>query len=660
MVTVAKLNADLTTDTSSFEQGMQRGKRASKDFTDNFNKNILSTTKSLTGLSGEILGINSTLANVAIGGGLIFLAKEALDSADAVSKLAQKLGLTTDQIQQYQYAAKQSNVSNELLQTGFNNLNKLIAEGKVPYTNLQQAINDVANRMASAANGSQRAQIAFEAFGKTGVNLIPLFSKGAIGLKALGDEAVRLGAVLPAETIQRAEDFKTQLDTMGTVIKTNFQASVLDGFTKNSQTIHDIYSDPQFIAGVKALGEDLGGVLKFMVDHAETLLAVTGAIGGAAAGAKVGRVFGPEGAAFGGAVGAIVGGGTMLGEGGVSEAQQAKGIQDEIDRVNKQGTNDFGIALDEQAKARYLAPLQAQLDRIKVTAKDAAVAVGSIGATSNKPTGSGSILLPQAQNQLDKYRDSLNAETDAIGQSERALSIQKDVILAQNAARTDYENHLRVSPALTAAETAEIQQSAGRFYDLKVAQQEAEKYNQEFKNTFMADAGAVVSGSKSMGDALKDLVVQFAKLAEQEAILGPLADGIFGSKGTGGLFGGGIAGLFSGAAGGLLGGSQGSVARLVETGSASFIGPLPVASYDVGTPYVPNDMTANIHKGEAVLTPQQAAAWRSGQGNGDTYYVSAPGASKHDIAALTQTLMALAGPGRVEERISQAQKRGKL
>lgn len=604
MVNVATISADLLANDAQFVDGMNRAATSVGRFAQSAQKDINSLSKTFDKLASGITGISTGLAGITTLGGLALLTRSALDSADAVDRLSKTLGLSTDEVQKFQYAAQQSGATNQDLESGFNHLNKLIEEGKVPYSNLSQAITDVSSRMENTSSAALRAQIAFDMFGKSGVNLIQMFSSGPDKIRAFGDQLQRLGGVLSPEQIKNAEEFKTQIDNLATVFGANFKSGFLDGFTKDSKKISDIYTDPSFLAAVQGLGTAFGAILK-----AVTLIAQFSSI------LRATFIDMPQ----------------MAGQGIANHWQTGS------------------------VKATTVRPKTIDSGAIPGLA-DAMKASANTGNTGDPFTAN-----PKAVSQLDKYTESLSAQTTAIGLSEKALFEQKALIEANADAQKDYDNNLRDSPDLTQKETDSITGMAGSLYDLKNAQQQAEKFNQEFKSGFEDAAESIVNGSKTIGAALKDLVNQFAALIIKEEALQPLADAIFGAKGSGGTGVSGLAGLFSGGLGSLLGGSQGDAARLIETGSSNFIGPLPVASFDVGTSYVPNDMTANIHKGEAVLTPQQADSWRSGKGmGGDSYVINAPGASKQDIAALKSTIMTLAGPGRVEDRIAQAQKRGKL
>ncbi len=622
MVTVAKITADLLTNDAKFVEGMNRAATSVGRFAQSAKKDIENISKQFDKLQSSISGVKGVLSVA----GIALLTKRTLESADAIEKLSQKLGLTTDEIQKYEYAAKQSGATNEDLQTSFNYLNKLIAEGKVPYHTLNEGLLDIANRMQNASTGAQRAKIAFDTFGKSGISLIPMLLQGAAGIKRLGEEAVRIGAVLPEDVINRAVKFKDQIDTLGTVITKNFQAGALSSFVNDSDKIRNIYTDPKFAESVRSLGEAFGALAAAAVELAKVpayLRAIFIEMP-ELAGKQVGNVLAGNPALNNPRV--------SLGAGSTtSVARRAKGT--ELSDENA-----------EKINAAFRARGMKELD--------------FSGASKSSASGSPRLdLAAQKESQLQKYIQSLQDETKAIGMSEKALYQQQAAQKAVNAAHDDMKNSIPGAKELTMQERQAVMDLAGSFYDLKQAQKEAEHFNEEFKAGFEDAAASIVSGSKSIGDAIKGLVIQFAALIEKQLILQPLANSIFGAQGTGGGFG--IGGLLSGASSlsSLFGGSQGGLARLIQTGSSGFIGPLP--SFDTGISNVPHDMIANIHKNEAVLTPAENAAYQRGDKGGDNYYIDAHGASKSDITQLKALIMSLAGPGRVEDRVRDARQRGK-
>lgn len=65
----------------------------------------------------------------------------------------------------------------------------------------------IADRFARMKDGARKAALAQTLFGDAGVKLIPLLNQGSKGIKALGDEAERLGVVISDKNIKAARAF---------------------------------------------------------------------------------------------------------------------------------------------------------------------------------------------------------------------------------------------------------------------------------------------------------------------------------------------------------------------------------------------------------------------------------------------------------------------
>jgi hypothetical protein len=79
---------------------------------------------------------------------------------------------------------------------------------------------DLADVFATMPDGPQKTALAMEFFGKKlGQELIPLLNQGSEGLKAMADEAERLGLVLNSAQAKAAADFNDNLDRLGQLSK---------------------------------------------------------------------------------------------------------------------------------------------------------------------------------------------------------------------------------------------------------------------------------------------------------------------------------------------------------------------------------------------------------------------------------------------------------
>jgi hypothetical protein len=138
----------------------------------------------------------------------------------SIDDLSKRTGITADVLQGYTLAANQSGVSLETFgkavqkltinlgeaQTGNATAVKSFAELGLSVTTLsrlrpEQAFEAVAAAISKLPNPAQQAAAAVSLFGKSGVELVPIFQEGATYLQQMTAEAKRLGIVLqPQQT----------------------------------------------------------------------------------------------------------------------------------------------------------------------------------------------------------------------------------------------------------------------------------------------------------------------------------------------------------------------------------------------------------------------------------------------------------------------------
>lgn len=191
---------------------------------------------SLSGLAG--IGLSATAAAA----GLVTLVRNAADYGDQLDNLSQRTGIAVEDLSRLQYAAKMSDTSTEALSKGLSNLSGLMvaaAQGAESSSALFQRFGisvrnadgsvrgaydvmlDLADVFTTMPDGAEKSALAAEFFGKKlGVELIPLLNNGREGLKALGDEAERLGLVMSAEQAKAGAEFNDNLDKLAALAGT--------------------------------------------------------------------------------------------------------------------------------------------------------------------------------------------------------------------------------------------------------------------------------------------------------------------------------------------------------------------------------------------------------------------------------------------------------
>ena len=173
------------------------------------------------------------LGGVASLGGIGLMAKQAIDAADNLGKMAQKVGVSVESLSALEYAGKLSDVSLEQLGTGLKklsvNLNEVGSGGdndaaaalkalgisatdsSGKLRNADAVFADVAEAFAGMKDGAGKTALAVAIFGKAGSDLIPMLNAGAKGLAEMRGEAEALGLVFTGDTAKQAEAFNDNL-----------------------------------------------------------------------------------------------------------------------------------------------------------------------------------------------------------------------------------------------------------------------------------------------------------------------------------------------------------------------------------------------------------------------------------------------------------------
>jgi hypothetical protein len=138
----------------------------------------------------------------------------------AIDDLSKRTGVSSTALQAYQFAADQSGVSIETFGKSLQKLTINLGEAQTgngaaikAFTDLglsvqelstlspQVAFEKIAASIAALPNPAQQAAAAVSLFGKSGVDLVPVFQEGAGFLQEMREEAERLGTVLSEDQV---------------------------------------------------------------------------------------------------------------------------------------------------------------------------------------------------------------------------------------------------------------------------------------------------------------------------------------------------------------------------------------------------------------------------------------------------------------------------
>lgn len=185
--------------------------------------------------------VNASLAR--IGGALTIgalagVGRAALNAADEIKDMSDRLGISTEALSQYQHVAKMSGADFDSLTTAIKYSERTISEAAAGSKQATDALADVGlaardlaamspetaferigDAIGKLPSASDRTAAAMKLFGRSGTDLIPVFQDGAEGVRALREEADRLGLTLDRISADKAAAANDALDKMGGAFK---------------------------------------------------------------------------------------------------------------------------------------------------------------------------------------------------------------------------------------------------------------------------------------------------------------------------------------------------------------------------------------------------------------------------------------------------------
>ena len=181
------------------------------------------------------------------------LAIDTAAAGDTIDKLSQKLGLSAEAYQEWDYVLSQSGVNIESAGMGFKTLTNQIDSAKKGSKEAQERfaklgismddINKLSREelftkaimgMQGLADNTDRAALANQLFGRSGMELAPLFNATAESTEALKQKAHDLGFVMSDEAVSATVKYTDSLDTLKRTfqgVKNNIVSQLLPGFT---------------------------------------------------------------------------------------------------------------------------------------------------------------------------------------------------------------------------------------------------------------------------------------------------------------------------------------------------------------------------------------------------------------------------------------------
>ena len=202
----------------------------------------------------EGFSASGAAAITVVGGLTTALAKNTLEltkTADDLLTLSSQTGLSTDQLQEFEYASELVDVSTDTLQGSLRKLTSNMQKArdgsgdaaaafktlKVHITDNHGALQDsrqiflqTIDALGKVKNETERDALAMQIFGKSATDLNPLIEAGSERLAELAAQAHEVGYVMDADTLESLgalDDSLQKLSKQGDAVKRSFATALL-------------------------------------------------------------------------------------------------------------------------------------------------------------------------------------------------------------------------------------------------------------------------------------------------------------------------------------------------------------------------------------------------------------------------------------------------
>jgi predicted nucleic acid-binding Zn-ribbon protein len=209
-----------------------------------FSRHLNENRKTGINWSGALRKAFATAAGSA---GLGYLINRQLDMADATAKAADKIGVSTDALQEYRYAGERVGVNQRTLELGMQRFTRRMAEaadgsGELKNTldkynisvrdangnmrSSEDVLGDLADAVQNAESESEQLRIAFKAFDSEGAALVNMLKNGSAGLEEYRQSARNLGIVVEEDLIRNSEKATDRITDLKNVLSSQLQRAI--------------------------------------------------------------------------------------------------------------------------------------------------------------------------------------------------------------------------------------------------------------------------------------------------------------------------------------------------------------------------------------------------------------------------------------------------
>lgn len=259
------------------------------------NAQIGRLSKDLGGkLKGACVAVGAGLSAVVATAGV--LVNKTMEAGDRIDKMSQKIGMSRQAFQEWDYIMSQNGGNVESLQMGyktlatqmdgvrkgskdstavFNKLGVAVKDSSGQLRSQEDVFNDSIRALQKIQNPTEKAIMAQKLFGKSAQELKPLLNQSAESVDGLRKKANELGLVMGDDAVDASVKLKDTIDT----IQRTFSAFGNQIGAELMPTIQELADEliahlPQIKSALTPVLQGLSNTIKFLIEHFDAVIFV--------------------------------------------------------------------------------------------------------------------------------------------------------------------------------------------------------------------------------------------------------------------------------------------------------------------------------------------------------------------------------------------------
>ncbi len=224
---------------------------------------------------GAAIGAGAAAAGAALFG----MANKAAGATDRIDKLSQKIGISRQGFQEWEYILSQSGTDIDKLQVGlktmvqrmdetargvgqgarmFEQLGVSVTDNTGAMKSQEQVFEETVRALQGMPEGAEKSRLAFELFGKAGTELMPMLNSSSESIDELKQKANDLGLVISDDAVDAGVIFTDTLDSLKRsfgAVATNIGATLMPMFITLADWI--ILHMPEIQAVIQAFFDNI-------------------------------------------------------------------------------------------------------------------------------------------------------------------------------------------------------------------------------------------------------------------------------------------------------------------------------------------------------------------------------------------------------------------